>query len=140
MSHAEPKQDSTEKIAQELARERDRLRLLLDSSNALIFHRDLRALFNEISKYLRDLFHHALTVLTLYDEEEKILKMYAVDFPSSKGAITESIRIPLEGTPAGIAFRELRPVWRSKANPNEWGKVFKERALVEGLNSGCVVP
>src|SRR5262245_32857244 len=105
MSAAGPKPDPSEGTTRLLANESDRLRLLLDSSNALISHRNLRDLFLQISKSLRGLFHHEMTALTLYDEKLDKLRLYAMDFPTSKGIIQESLLIPMEGSPAGTCFR-----------------------------------
>ena len=51
-----------------LARERDRLRLLLEVNNSVISHLELSDLFQAVSSALRDCFHHEYTGLWLFEE------------------------------------------------------------------------
>jgi formate hydrogenlyase transcriptional activator len=132
--------DAAREYQEKLARERDRLQLLLDSSNALITHLDLEELFAEISGCLRRLFRHDMTTIALYDAQDKRLKLNAVDFPGGKGVIQDNSDIPLEESPAGIAFRERRPVLRRRIDPSMFSTPVINAIKAEGLASGCVVP
>ena len=48
--------------------------------------------------------------LSLPDAENKQLRLYAVDFPESKGFLQEDLVFPIEGSPSGTAFRTLKPL------------------------------
>jgi formate hydrogenlyase transcriptional activator len=94
----------------QLAQERDRLRVLLEVNNAIISKLDLRALLNAISASLRRVIHHEYTSLALFEEDKNKMRVMALDFPQGKGLIHEEMLVPLEGSIAGSAFRNRRPV------------------------------
>ena len=94
----------------QLAQERDRLRVLLEVNNAIISKLDLRALLNAISASLRRVIHHEYTSLALYEEDKNKMRVLALDFPQGKGLIHEEMLVPLDGSIAGSAFRNRRPV------------------------------
>jgi formate hydrogenlyase transcriptional activator len=76
---------------QQLTRERDRLRLLLEVNNTVISHLELSDLFQAVSSALRDCFHHDYTGLWLFEEGTSQLRCVGMDFPSNRGFI-EKIR------------------------------------------------
>src|SRR6202049_5067503 len=94
----------------QLAQERDRLRVLLEVNNAIVSKLDLRALLNAISASLRRVIHHEYTSLALYEEDKNKMRVLALDFPQGKGLIHEEMLVPLEGSIAGSAFQNRRPV------------------------------
>jgi formate hydrogenlyase transcriptional activator len=94
----------------QLAQERDRLRVLLEVNNAIISKLDLRALLNAISASLRRVIHHEYTSLALFEDDKNKMRVMALDFPQGKGLIHEEMLVPLEGSIAGSAFRNRRPV------------------------------
>jgi len=94
----------------QLAQERDRLRVLLEVNNAIVSKLDLRSLLNAISASLRRVIHHEYTSLALYEEDKNKMRVLALDFPQGKGLIHEEMLVPLDGSIAGSAFRNRRPV------------------------------
>src|SRR6266853_1459934 len=94
----------------QLAQERDRLRVLLEVNNAISSKLDLRALLNAISASLRRVIHHEYTSLALFEDDKNKMRVMALDFPQGKGLIHEEMLVPLEGSIAGSAFRNRRPV------------------------------
>jgi formate hydrogenlyase transcriptional activator len=77
----------------------------------------------------------------LPDVDDGEFRFYALDFPDSKGFLTEDTRIPIEGSPLGAAFRsgqvELRGQPQIQADCPE---ACTNQALREGLKSGCFLP
>ena len=65
---------------EQLRRERDRLRLLLEVNNAVVSHLDLRDLLKEISTCLKRLIPHDLAALALYDPESCQLRAHVLSF------------------------------------------------------------
>src|SRR5258705_1797254 len=94
----------------QLAQERDRLRVLLEVNNAMVSKLDLRSLLNAISASLRRVIHHEYTSLALFEDDKNKMRVMALDFPEGKGLIHEEMFVPLEGSIAGSAFRNRRPV------------------------------
>jgi formate hydrogenlyase transcriptional activator len=95
----------------ELARERDRLQLVLDVNNSVVSNLELRDLFQAISTSLRRLISHDSASLLLPDPSDaNMLRVYALDFPEGRGFVHQDMRLPIEGTNPGKAFREGRPM------------------------------
>jgi formate hydrogenlyase transcriptional activator len=125
---------------QELARERDRLRLLLEVNNALVSTLDLRELLTSISACLRRVMNHDYASLALYDPAAKQLRLQALDFPQSKGLVQEEMVVPLEGTPTGEVFLTHKPALITSGDAQRFPAAISQRFRAEGLESGCVVP
>jgi formate hydrogenlyase transcriptional activator len=83
-----------------LARERDRLRLLLEVNNNVMSHLELSDLFQAVSSALRDCFHHEYTGLWLFEERTSQLRCVGMDFPSNRGFIQKIQSLDL--TPAEV--------------------------------------
>ena len=125
---------------QELARERDRLRLLLEVNNALVSTLDLHQLLSSISACLRRVMNHDYASLGLYEPEAQQVRLQALDFPQSKGLLHEEMVFPLEGTPSGEVVRTRKPLIISGADLDEYKATVSRLFIAEGLRSGCIVP
>jgi formate hydrogenlyase transcriptional activator len=124
----------------ELSRERDRLRMLLQINNAVVSNLDLKSLFVAISESLRHVLHQDYTSLALHDKERNRLKIYALDFPTGSGLIREAMDMPLEGSRAGKAFLERRPIFIKDFESAEFQSDVSRRFSEEGLRSGISLP
>ena len=126
---------------EQLARERDHLRLLLDINNAIASNLDLRELFAAISAGLRRLLQFEYTSLAIYDSKTGQLRLYAMDFPAGEDFLHEQMQIPLDGTPPGQAFTTRKPVLVDESSLNQFASAEGFRKmLAAGLRSGCVLP
>jgi formate hydrogenlyase transcriptional activator len=123
----------------ELARERDRLRLLLEVNNTLVSNLELRPLFGAIIGTLRKLVPHEFTTLAIWDEERQVLDLRALKFAGS-GLVTEHMSVPPNATPAGIAFAAGTPMRFDRADLEQLSHEFVKRLLAEGVQSVCCVP
>ena len=125
---------------QELARERDRLRLLLEVNNALVSTLDLHQLLSAISACLRRVMNHDYASLGLYEPDAQQVRLQALDFPQSKGLLHEEMVFPMEGTPSGEVISTRKPVIVSGANLDRYEPSVSRLFIAEGLHSGCIVP
>src|SRR6202030_2351328 len=98
------------KTSEELQLKNERLQLLLDVTNQVVSNLELRDLLRAISQYLRRVMQCDYAGLSLPDTENKNLRLYAVDFPESKGFLQEDLIVPIEGSPSGTAFRTMKPM------------------------------
>ncbi|MGH7182990.1 MAG: GAF domain-containing protein, partial [Nitrospiraceae bacterium] len=94
---------STEAAQQSLARERDRLSLVLEVNNAVVSHLESRALLKAISACLSRVIPHDLAWFCLFDPAMNQLRAHAMDFPGNHDFLGEGDPIPLDGTPEGLA-------------------------------------
>jgi formate hydrogenlyase transcriptional activator len=125
---------------QELARERDRLRLLLEVNNALVSTLDLRQLLSSISAGLRRVMNHDYASLALYEPDAHQLRIQALDFPRGKGLLQEEMVFPVDGTPSGEVVTTRKPMIITGANIEGYDTRVSRLFIAEGLHSGCIVP
>lgn len=125
----------------ELERKNERLELVLDLTNRVVSNLELRDLLREVAAHVRRVMKCDAAGVALPDPEGSHFSFYALDFPDSKGYLTEDTRIPIEGSPLGVAFRtgqvELRGQPQIQADCPE---ACTNQALREGLRSGCFLP
>jgi formate hydrogenlyase transcriptional activator len=130
------------KLRDELRDERDRLQLLLDVTQAVVAHLDLRGLFKAIAAGLRRVVPAEYVSLALYDPVRHGWDLHALDFPSSKGFLRESVRIQFDDAPASLAFTARKPA----SLDHDGLKRLAVRSTVarwlldEGIHSWCCVP
>ncbi|HEV3468508.1 MAG TPA: sigma 54-interacting transcriptional regulator [Pyrinomonadaceae bacterium] len=131
---------SAQEAQRQLARERDRLRLLLEVNNAVVASLDLNEVFASVSENLRRVTRHDYASLSLYDEARGELEVRALDFAEGRGFVREGMRVRLEDTPTGLAVARRAPVLLGRADIERYGSEYAGRVLAEGLSSACIVP
>ncbi len=129
-----------EAAQQSLARERDRLSLVLEINNAIVSHLELTELLKAISACLRRVIPHDFAWFCLYDPATRQLQAHAMDFPTNQGFVEAGDPIPLEGTPDGLAFTSQQTVQVRSLSLTEFPADIMKRAAAAGLKSGCAVP
>ncbi|MBI3803861.1 MAG: sigma 54-interacting transcriptional regulator [Nitrospirae bacterium] len=134
---------SARRYQQQLTRELDRQRLLLEVTNAIIAHLDLRQLLKAISAFLRRVVPHDFAGMTLYDPDQCRLRSYALDSPGHQEFIEQYRDFVESGFPIAevevpmLAFTSRRTVLRNLTDlPDENAK----RLIAEGLKRICSVP
>ncbi|HEV2178021.1 MAG TPA: sigma 54-interacting transcriptional regulator, partial [Terriglobia bacterium] len=133
--------ENAQSYQRQLARERDRLGMLLEVNNAVVSNLELRDLFTAIAAGLRRVMQHEYTSLALHDPERNVLSLYALDFPESKGFFHEEMIIPLdESSPPGRAFNTRKPLLLGMDDAEKFSAEAARRAKAEGLKSGCILP
>jgi formate hydrogenlyase transcriptional activator len=96
--------EAAQAYQKQLARERDRLQVLLQINNLLVSTRDITALFNGIVSSLKPVVQHDYTSLALLDKTTGLLKIHALDVLVPSAAPRTEFSIPKEGSPAGLAI------------------------------------
>ena len=126
---------------QDLSRERDRLRLLLEVNNAVASNLDPHDLLEAISHVLHECVPHDYTGLAIYDERIGKLRVHSVEATDKEGMLAEGSPIPMEGTTAGLAFTSRQTVLRDRIDLNEFdAPIFKVMIDALDIKSACVVP
>ena len=137
--------DESEHVAQQqLTRERDRLRLLLEVNNAVVSHLDLDDVFKAVSACLRRVIPCDGSSLLLWDAETGQYRVYVLRFRHGdhfveEGRVTDPHR---DKSPSGIAITERRTALFDEQRLRDLAAVSKaaERILAEGVKSFCCVP
>ncbi len=131
---------SVQSHQQDLARERDRLRLLLEVNNAVVSRLDLRDVFAATAASLRRVIPHVLASLYLYDPDNEVVSRHALDSPSGKGLLQEGFVGPIDSTPAGPAIRTGKPALFDEDDLKRLQSDVGRLLLEECVKSGCCVP
>ena len=135
--------DESARAAQEqLARERDHLRLLLDVNNAVVSHLDMDAVFSSVSTSLQRVIRHDGCCLTLHEAESGYYRCHVLCAESSESFVEEgqadhSVTSPgclamSTKAPAVFSEHDLRTVWAESK--------IAQRLLADGVKSFCSVP
>jgi formate hydrogenlyase transcriptional activator len=89
--------ESAELYQQQVVKERDRLRLLLDINNHIVSKLDISELFRSASASIRDYFRNDFTGFWIIDKQSNQLECVVLDFPSGKASLTAFARSELSG-------------------------------------------
>src|SRR5260370_30750704 len=120
-------------------REKDRLNLLLDMTNALVSNLEFRELLRAISASIRRVMQCDSVGVWLPDSKQGQLRAYALEFLESKGFAKEDLLLPVEGSLIGSVFKTGKPlVVRDKID--FMSEQVTPEVLAEGLVSSCGLP
>jgi len=132
--------ETSQAYQKQLARERDRFRVLLEVNNVLISSRELPELFPGIVSTLERVIHHDYTSLALFDPASKTLRIYAFYFPSNQNIFKPDTVVPLENTAAGRAIVTGQPCLARGAELDTYSSEVVSILRAEGLQAVCSVP
>jgi formate hydrogenlyase transcriptional activator len=124
----------------QLARERDRLQVLLEVNNVLVTSRELSEVFRSIVLTLKRVIHHDYTSLALLDPVSGLLKIHALDFPGHQGIFQKEITISRDASPAGDAIATGQPLLARGAELDRYTSDIIRILRQEGLQNVCCVP
>jgi formate hydrogenlyase transcriptional activator len=131
---------NAQEYQRQLARERDRLQVLLDVTNALVSNLDRRELFATISSALRRVIEHEFTSLALLESGNEMLRV--VVYPKSGGAspVPEDKRVPVEGSPVARVLATRKPLLFDRQELERFPREGVRRMLSVGIRSAICVP
>jgi formate hydrogenlyase transcriptional activator len=132
--------ESSQAYQEQLAQERDRLRVLLDLNNVLVTSRELPELFQGIVSTLQRVIRHDYTSLALLDPMTGLLKIYALDFPGHRGFFKPETVVPRDASPAGRAIAQGKTLVASGAELDEYPSEIVRQLRAEGLQTICCIP
>jgi formate hydrogenlyase transcriptional activator len=123
----------------ELARERDRSRLLLEINNALVSKLNLNELWEKTEECLLSIVPHEFAGMALYDKKSAILHRIGSG-GRAEGLFAEEC-IPAAGTVAGLAFETGKPVVLTRADVTRFpSPAFRRLTADKWFGSGCMLP
>jgi formate hydrogenlyase transcriptional activator len=132
--------DLSQAYQQQLARERDRLQVLLEINNVLVTTRELPELFRGIVSTIERVIQLDYTSLALLDPSTGLLKIYALDFPGRQQLIKQEVVIPRDASPAGHAIATGKPLLARGADLDRYPSEIVRTLRNEGLQTFCCVP
>jgi formate hydrogenlyase transcriptional activator len=132
--------ETSQAYQQQLARERDRLRVLLDINNVLVTSREFPELFRGIVSALERVVHHDYTSLALLDTATGMLKIHALDFPGHQGVLNREITVPRDSSPSGQAIANGLPLLVRGAEFDRYSNEVIRLLRAEGVQTLSCVP
>jgi formate hydrogenlyase transcriptional activator len=118
----------------------DRSRLLLEINNAVVNQLDLEELLAVIFSRIKEVFKQTTAAtLSIFDSESNQLRVHLLHSPQPE-TFLEGMPIELEGTPSGLAVNSRQIVLIHEVTYEEFPSSLVERALADGVRSGCSVP
>ena len=132
--------ESSQAYQAQLARERDRLQVLLDINNLLVTSREFPELFRGIVSTLQRVTHHDYTSLALLDSRTGLLKIHALDFPGGQGLLKPEMTVPRDTSPAGRAISLGHPLIARDTELDQYTSEVVRLLRAEGLQAICCIP
>jgi formate hydrogenlyase transcriptional activator len=132
--------ESAQAYQAQLARERDRLRVLLEINNVLVTTRELPEVFRGIVSTLERVIHHDYTSLALLDADTGLLKIHALDFPGNPGIFKPETTVSRDNSPAGRAISTSRPLIARGSELDGYDSEIIRILRAEGLQAVCCTP
>jgi formate hydrogenlyase transcriptional activator len=132
--------EEAQRYQQTLAKERDRLQILLDVNNAVASRLSLHDFLESVSRYLKRILSHEMVSISLYEADQRQLRLYSLIFPGGHGIIREGLTMPVEGTILGRVLTSRKPLVVNTVNPDDLPPDILEMAKREGLKSGAILP
>ncbi len=132
--------EASARYQQQLTRERDRLRLLLEISNAVSSSLEIHDLFSRIAPSVRRAFPCDYVSLLLYDETTRQLRLHELDFPEGHGLIRRDALVPLDDSPGGAVYRSRKPRVLGFDELRKFSAGPARHLVGEGIRSMCSLP
>ena len=129
---------------QQLTRERDRVRLLLEVNNAVVSNLDLDDLFPAVSACLRTVIQHDSSALVLTDREMRRYRVHALSFAKNESFVQEG-RVESDScmkSPDAIAIITRKPVVFGEEDLKNLcsESPAAQHLVAQGVKAFCSVP
>lgn len=124
---------------QALARDRDRLRLLLEVSESIALHRDLEDLFRDLARRLPGIVPFDYINVVLHEAPRDVMRLWLL-VTSRPSTISPGLELAVDESPGGLVWKTQEPlivndIVREPRFPN-----LTARLRENGVQSFCVVP
>ena len=138
------REESERQAQQQLTRERDRVRLLLEVNNAVVSHLDLEELFPAVSVCLRRVIQHDGSGLVLVDPEAGRFRVHVLRFAENESFIEEGQVAAdcCENCPSGVAITTRKPALFNEEDLKNFcpESPVAQRLVAEGVKAFCSIP
>jgi formate hydrogenlyase transcriptional activator len=131
--------DAAETYQRLLARERDRLRLLLEINNQVVTQLDVNELFRSASASIRKYFANDFTGFWLIDKQSNQLECAILDFPGGKGFLADIPARAVTDREAEKMRTRTAEIW-SRQEIDKLRPEVLERLKAESIAAMAVAP
>jgi len=114
--------------------------LLLEITNTLIPHLDVRGLLTTISASIRQIIPNGRAALALYDPEVHQLRLQVLDSPYGDDLSSSQVLLPVEGSPSALAFATGQPQVLQRMETGPFDPAIIGGWVGQEVESGCWLP
>ena len=134
--------ESARSMQRELARERDRLRLLLEVNNAVVSHLNMDDVFASVSASLQKVIQHDGCSLMLYEPDTGQYRCHVLKVSKNESFVEEGRAEKSVKSPGCIAYSTGAPAVFNEQNLIDLAAESKiaQHLLAEGVKSFCSIP
>lgn len=126
---------------EEADRQRDRFRLLLRITNALVSKLNLSELLRTVSTIMREVVLQEYVCLLLYDETHRQVRLLALDSPDCPGLLPDGYVVDVADSPGGLALQTKQPVVIQRLDElRQFGHGVIRMLVSQGFQSVCALP
>jgi formate hydrogenlyase transcriptional activator len=124
---------------QELTHDRDRLRLLLEVSEAIVSHRDLGELFHDLAQRLPQIVPFDYINAVLHEPARDVMRLVLL-VTATPSTISPGLELPIDESPGGLVWKTQQPLMVEDVALE--GRFPKLMSMLRenGVQSFCVVP
>ncbi len=131
--------ESAQIAQQQLALERDRLRLLLEVSESIASHRDLEELFQDLAQRLPQIVPFDYINVVLHDASRNVMRLCFL-VTSEPSTFSTGLEIPMDESPGGLVWRTQQPLTVNDLTHETRFPMLTAKLRENGVQSFCVVP
>jgi PAS domain S-box-containing protein len=121
-------------------RKRTEEALVLEITNVLVSKLDIRELLAAISASIARVRPHDYANVAIKDAETPQLRVLALALPYEEDPIYQGVLLPLEGSPAGLAFRSGKPLLLNHFDSAAFSPEVIRRLTRADVKSACFLP
>ena len=132
--------DETARAVQaQLGQERDRLRLLLEVSEAIASHRNLHDLFHDLAERLPPVVPFDYINVLLHEPAKDVMRLHILVAPE-ESTIRPGLELPVEESAAGLVWKSQQPLVVTDVETERRFPQLISMMRENGVQSFCAVP
>jgi formate hydrogenlyase transcriptional activator len=124
---------------QDLTHDRDRLRLLLEVSESIAFHRDLGDLFRDLAQRLPHIVPFDFINVVLHESTRDVMRLWLL-VTSQPTTISPGLELPVDESPGGVVWKTQQPLTVNDTEQEDRFPKLMSMLRENGVQSFCVVP
>jgi formate hydrogenlyase transcriptional activator len=123
----------------DLTYDRDRLRLLLEVSEAIASHRDLEELFRDLAQRLPEIVPFDYINAVLYEPARDVMRLWLL-VTSTPSSISPGLELSVDESPGGLVWKTQQPLTVNDITQERRFPRLIAMLRENGVQSFCVVP
>ncbi|MBV6470615.1 MAG: Anaerobic nitric oxide reductase transcription regulator NorR [Nitrospirae bacterium] len=124
---------------EDLTRDRDRLRLLLEVTESIASHHDQRLLLADLAKRLPQVVPFDFMNVVLHDSAREVMRLWLL-VTSERSTIEPGLETPVDESPGGLVWKTQQPLTVDDVEREQRFPALMALFRENGVRSFCVLP